>query len=403
MVATLTTVDAILKEIYGPRIVDQLQSESVALKRIKPTSDNVTTTQTGGKYVDFPIKVQRNHGMGYRNENEQLPAAKRQGYAEVHVPLKYGYGRVRLTGQIMELAQTNAQAFASAMDREMEGIKETVAKDSNRVVYGAGSGLLATIADAAAGATSHTVTSDNIYWLEEGMQVDVLVKANGNTVVLDTAITAISVTNVNTATVTFEDAFTGVNDGSQGVYRQGSYNKEPTGLDLIVDDTATLHTVDPATTPKWSATVKDNGGTNRALSEGLMIETVDDVRIKGGTVSLILTSLGCRRAYFNLLTQQRRYPNTQEFAGGFKGLAFNHGKEIPVVEDVDHPTNSMYFLDESTIRTFQANDWEWMDRDGSRLKWVRDFDAYEAVLHKYWEIGTEARRSHAVLEDITEG
>jgi len=80
--ATLTTVNALLKEVYGPRLEDQLQSETITLKRIERTSAGVVET-AGGKYVDFPIRVKRNPAIGYRNESEQLPAAGNQGYAEV--------------------------------------------------------------------------------------------------------------------------------------------------------------------------------------------------------------------------------------------------------------------------------------------------------------------------------
>lgn len=392
MPATMTTVDAILKEIYGPRIEDQLQSEVVALKRIERTSDGVVET-VGGKYVDFPIRVGRNHGQGYRNENEQLPAAGEQKYAEVHVPLKYGYGRVRLTGQVMQLADKNYQAFASAMDREMEGIKDDLAKDSNRIVYGDGTGLLATVNDTAAGSATHAV--DSVLYLEIGMKIDVLTKSNGASTVTNTKIT-----DINGLNVTTEASYTGAT--TLGFYRTGSYGREPTGLAKIVAASGALHNVDPNTERKWAAIVKANGGTNRALSEGLMIETADAVRVNGGKTSLILNSLGVRRSYFNLLTQQRRYANTKEFAGGFTGLAFNYGTEVPVVEDVDHPAGTMYFLDEDKIKVYQNKDWHWADDDGNVLKWVTDYDAWEAVIRKYWEVGTSQRNAHAVLKDITE-
>lgn len=393
MSATLTTVDAILKEIYGPRIEDQLQSETVALKRIERTSDGVVST-VGGKYVDFPIRVTRNHGIGYRNENEQLPAAGQQGYAEVHVPLKYGYGRVRLTGQVMELADGNPQAFASAMDREMDGLKDDLQKDQNRIVYGDGSGLLASITTTTASSAAQDV--DNTQYLEIGMKVDVLTRSDGSTVVLDTTIT-----DIDGNTVTFADAFTGAT--TAGVYRQGSYGREPTGLGKIVDNSSTLHGLAPASQRKWAAEIMDNGGANRALSESLMIEGVDKVRVNGGKISVYLGSLGVRRAYFNLLTQQRRYADTKEFAGGFTGLAFNHGREIPMVEDPDAPANVMQGLDEDKIKIYRNKPWHWAEEDGSILKWVTNYDAWEAIMRQYSEMGTSQRNAHVKIADITEG
>lgn len=393
MPATMTTVDALLKEVYALRLEDQLQSETVTKKRIERTSDGVVTT-VGGRYVDFPIRVTRNTGIGYRNENEQLPNAGQAGYAAVHVPLKYGYGRVRFTGQVMELADKNFQAFASAMDDEMEYLKDDIAKDENFIAHGDGTGLRATITDAAASVT-HTV--DNAQYLEIGMNTDVLLKSNG------TSLSAANpIVDINGNTVTWTTTFTPVAN-NHGVYRQGDYAREPTGLGLIIDNTATLHGVAPGTQRKWASYIDANGGVNRALSEGLMISAVDGIRRNGGKVSAIITSLGVRRAYFNLLTQQRRYTDTKEFAGGFTGLAFNYGTEIPVVEDVDAPPNRMRLLEEDKLKIFRSKEWHWADDDGTVLKWVTDFDAWQGVLRQYSEFGTTQRNAHGEIRDITEG
>lgn len=396
MPATLSTVDAILKEVYGPRIEEQLQDEVVLPKRIERTSDGVTSN-VGGKYVDFPIHIQRNHGIGYRAEGGQLPASGNQGYAEVHVPLKYGYGRVRYTGQLMDLAKTNVQAFTNAMEDENEGLKNDLIKDSARICYGDGSGLIASLNDTATSAT-HAV--DNAQYVEVGMIVDVLIRSSGSpTGGLQNA----TVTAVDYAlnTVTFSASFTAAT--TQGIYRAGSYGLEPAGMSLVVSDTSILHTVNPATVPKWAATIHSNAGTPRPLSEGLMISLCDAIRIKGGKTSLIVTNLGVRRAYFNLLTQQRRFTNTKEFAGGFSGLPFNYGTEIPVVEDVDHPPQKMYFLQENKFKIYRSRPWHWMDDDGTVLKWVTDFDSWEALLRQYSELGTNRRNAHGLLSDIIEG
>lgn len=395
MPATLATVDAILKEVYGPRIENQLQNEVVLPKRIERTSEGVTSN-VGGKYVDFPIKVKRNTGIGYRAEGSQLPAAGNQGYAEVHVPLRYGYGRVRYTGQLMELAKTNTQAFVNAVEAENKGLKEDIAKDSARIIYGDGSGLIATLADTATSAT-HVV--DNAQWIQEGMLVDVLVKSTGSATGGLQNDLVVSV-NYDTNTVVFTTSFTAAT--TQGVYRAGDYGTEPTGLAKIVAETGELHGVDPASVSVWKSRIDDNGGTPRPLSEGLMITLCDNVRRAGGKTSLIMTSLGVRRSYFNLLVQQRRYPNTQEFEGGFKGLAFNYGTDVPVIEDVDHPPEQMYFLDESEFKIYRSREWHWMDDDGHVIKWVTDFDSWEALLRQYSELGTQRRNAHGRLDDIIE-
>jgi hypothetical protein len=63
----------------------------------------------------------------------------------------------------------------------------------------------------------------------------------------------------------------------------------------------------------------------------------------------------------------------------------------------------MYFLDEDKFKIYQAGDWSWMNRDGSIWKVVDGYDAYEAILFKYFELGNMQRNAHAVLTDLTEG
>jgi hypothetical protein len=392
MPASMATVDAITKEVYQGKIQNQLQEEAVGYKRIARTSSGVES-QVGGKYVTFPLRVRRNHGIGYRNELEQLQAAGQQGYISVRVPLKYGYGRVRLSGQTMELASENYQAFANAMQLEMDGLKGDILKDTNRVFYGTGLGTLATVT--ADGANTFTVA--NAQYLEVGMQVDVVAPGTGVATLSNRQITAI-----NGLVVTYDGA-DGTTVATNIVVRTGNWNREPQGLSSIVAATGTLFNVDPTTQPLWKAVVNANGGTPRPLSEGLMIKMTDDVRVNGGKTSLILTSLGVRRAYFNLLSQQRRYTNTKEFAGGLTGLAFNNGREIPVVEDPDAPPGTMWALDEDKFKIYRDKDWSWLQKDGSIWKWVHDYDAYEAVLKQYWELGISQRNAQGVLNDITEG
>lgn len=371
-----------------------MNEEAIGWKRIERTSEG-TESQIGGKYVTFPIRVRRNHGIGARNELEQLPDAGQQGWASVRIPLKYEYGRVRLSGQVMELANENYQAFASAMDLEMTGLKNDLAKDTNRQFYGTNLGTMATVtADGA-----NTVTVNTVKYLEIGAQIDIMTGATSTPRASNRQITAI---NETTKVVTYSGADV-VAVAGDIIVRTGNYNREITGLAAQVTATGALFNVDPAVEPSWAATVDSNGGTLRPLSEGLMITMTDKVRVKGGSTSLILGGLGVRRAYFNLLSQQRRYPSTTNFEGGFTGLAFNNGREIPMVDDPDAPDNTMYFLDEDKFKIYQSADWSWMNRDSGIWKIVTNFDAYEAILYKYFELGTTQRNAHAVLTDITEG
>lgn len=395
MGATLTTATNILKEIYEPRIREQLQNHLKTSKRLEQTSEGVTS-EVGGKYVVFPIHTKRNAGIGARLEMEQLPTAGNQGYESARVSLAYLYGSVRLSGQSMELAKSNFQAFASVLDQEINGIQTDLAKDYNRQVYGTSVGALGV---ATAAYTTNVIPMTNTQYVEVGMVVDIY-DATGAT----QRATARNVTAVNKGvSITVDGA--AIAGGAVGdiVVRLGNLNRETIGLSQIVSDTGTLYNIDPTAVPLWKSVMNGNAGTNRALSESLMTKMVDDIYTNGGNTTAIFTTLGIRRSYANLLMQQRRYTNTTKFEGGFSGLAFTTDSgDIPVVADVDCQPNRMYFINEKELKIYRESDWSFMDRDGSKWQRVIGFDAYDATLYKYCQLGTHRRNSHGLVSDITE-
>lgn len=397
MPATLSTVSAILKEVYEPKIRKQLEDSTVALRRIEKSSEGVETT-VGGRYATFPIKTRRNSGIGARNELELLPTPGQQGFAAARVGLKYLYGGVRLSGQTIELADKNYQAFASALEQEVQGLKDDLAKDQNRQVYGNATGVLATVtADAA-----NSLTVDTTMYLQLGMMIDIYAADLSTVRASNRQITAI---NTSTGVITYDGADVSVSTvATDVVVRTGNINREWNGFKSIISDTGTLYNINPATEPVWKAVVDHNSGVNRALSEGLMILMADNIRANGGSTTAIFSNLGVRRAYFNLLVQQRQYTNTKTFDGGFSGLTFTTDNgDIPVVVDIDAPKNTLYFVNEKELTLYRESDWSWMNRDGSMWQRVNGYDAYEATMFQYSEIGCHRRNSQGVIKDITEG
>lgn len=401
MPASLATVAVLLKEVYEPTMRKQLNDETVALRRIERSSDGIETT-VGGRYVTFPIKTRRNSGIGARNELEALPTPGQQGNAAGRVGLKYLYGGVRLSGQTFELADKNYQAFTSVLEQELDGLKTDLAIDQNRQVYGDGSGAIATVATA--GVTVNTLTVGTVMYAQMDEMVDVI---DGTTLGSATPTVKASnrmITGINTTTnvITVNGAAFSSAVGDI-VVRTGNVNREWTGFAKIINNTGTLYNLDPTVEPVWKAEVMANGGTNRALSEGLMITMADQIRANGGKVTAIFSNLGVRRSYWNLLVQQRQYVNTKEFTGGFNGLAFTtDAGEIPFVVDTMAPKNKQYFVNEKELTLYREGDWSWMNRDGSMWARVAGFDAYEATMFQYSEIGCHRRNTHGVISDLTE-
>lgn len=407
MPTSLSTLTAVTKEVYEGKLRAQFNEEVVLLKRIERNGNGSTiTTTVGGKYVTFPIKVYRNNGLGFRREGENLPKAGNQGTAPVQVRLKYGYASVELSGQSIRLIDKDFQSFISALDMEMEGVKNDTAKDLNRQMYGDGTGQIAVTSTAGA-ATTITITS-GIQWLQVQELVDVYTAA---ALAADSApkFTSVLITAVDeaagTATISASQTFA----AGDVLVRAGNANREITGLKAIVNNSGILYNVDPASYPIWKSVVDANSGTNRPLSESAMIRNVHAVRKNGGKTSLLLSNLGVQRAYWNLLVQARRFSNVKDFAGGYSGLTFTTDQgEVPMVADVDAPYNTIYGISESNIRLYRDADWDWMDFDGSMWDRVPGSvagtikDAYAASMFSYLDIGTDRRNAHWVMKDITE-
>lgn len=401
MPASLATVGVLLKEVYEPTMRKQLNDETVALKRVERSSDNIETT-VGGRYVTFPIKTRRNSGIGARNELELLPIPGQQGNAAARVGLKYLYGGIRLSGQAFELANKNYQAFTSVLEQEIDGLKTDLAKDQNRQVYGDGTGAIATAT--AITTAGNTFTAGTVMYVQMDEQVDIILGTSINNPTPTVVASNRKVTAINTTTnvVTLDGPTFNVAVGDVLV-RTGNVNREWTGFAKIINNTGTLYNVDPLVEPVWKAEVNSNAGTNRAMSEGLMIDMADRIRANGGKVTAIFSNLGVRRAYWNLLVQQRQFVNSKEFTGGFSGLAFTtDAGEIPFVVDVDAPRNRQYFVNEKELTLYRESDWSWMNRDGSMWQRVIGYDAYEAIMYQYSEIGCHRRNTFGVITDITE-
>ncbi len=407
----MTTADNILKEVYEPRVRDQLQSEIITLSRIQKTSEGVESDAIGGKYVRFAVRVQRNQGIGARNEMEALPNPKTQDYRSSQLKLAYLYGAIQMSGQTFELAESNTQAFASVLDQEMEGIREGLKKDTNRQTYGTTTGIL--VVATGAGSTTTLVTTNSPQYLEIGMFVDYYDTTDTNTtpVLVNANVQISDIQTVSgTTTVTFATAVTATGAGDF-LTRTGSRGKEMVGFQHMVagiTDTNALGTGGGAlyniTHTTWTGNMDTTAG---AISEGRMINLVDAVRVRGGSTTVGFTSLGVRRAYAALLEQQRRYVNTTEFTGGFKGIAFTTDNgDIPIIADFDCQPGRLYFMNEKEIKLYQAGDWSFMNRDGSNWQRFSDsngeYDAYRARLYKYCQLGTHRRNSQAMMTGIIE-
>lgn len=403
---TLTTADAALKEDYQPTIREQLNNSSMLLNQIERNSKDVE-----GRRAILSLHTNRNSGVGARAEGGTLPTAGSQGYTEERVPLRYNYGRIKLTGPVIRAMKSDKGSFTRAVDSESKGIVTDLKQDVERQLFGTSNGVIATMTTTSNSTTVNlatTTTAVQMRQLRIGMVVDIGTVAQAAAGSGGRA-HAVALTGVSAANKTVTVAAAITTDGSDFIFRAGAggattSQKELTGLQSIVAASGTIYNVDPSATPDWVSYVDSNSGNNRAPTETLFIKALQQGEIASGkTVDLFITSDGVHRGYAAQLASQKRFTNTLDLKGGYKALEISGGGEsVGLAWAKDAPLNRAFGLSTANLTQHEMSDWEFMDEDGAVLSRVSGEDAYEAVVFKYHEVTTDQRNSHVLVSDLTE-
>lgn len=405
MAADLTTYDKILKEDYAPSIEKQLVTRTVMLKRMKRGGPQ----ELEGREFVLPVEGRRTEGVGSRpGTSSSLPTAGEVGYDNAVYTPKYHWGKVAFSKVIIEHTKNNSGAFIKAADSETKSLAETMSLDINRQIWNDSTGLLSRTGTTTASTTVVLATTGGYRALGNGqirvgMYVDILTRSNGAVIATNRKVTAVSKSG-NTITIDGAAVTTGANDG---VYRagnkSGTSNYEMTGLRTVVATTGAVGGLDPSVAGQeyWAAQVIQGAtpGTPEAISELRLQKLKDAVEENSnGSISLLASYYGARRAYFNLLVALKRFTKPMTLEGGFDALDFD-GR--PFVIDRDIESNSVYALDEDKFKLMQLTPPGWMDDEGAVLKWDQG-TGYVGVYHWFVNTGTNARNCLGKLEDVTE-
>jgi hypothetical protein len=367
-----------------------------------------SSSELRGNQAVVPLHTTRSGGIGPAGENVALPAAGSQGYARATYNIKPQYGRVRVTGLSMEMTEKESGSFLQSLSSEIDGIRADLKRDLARQSYGDGTGQIAQCGTTTAAsvvvlnATSgkEAIRKGHLYI---GMVVDIGTVTDARAIATARNITDVDLTN---GTITIDGA-TVTTSSSHYVFRSGAglattggavAAGEITGLKALVSDAATtVGGINEASAGNgYWANQRDT--TTSTLTSDALVQNMNRVRIAGGELTAMLSSFGMQRKLFGLLQSQVQYIEPTTIHGGFKVLDFNGH---PVIADRDAPYGKIYLLDESNIKVFRNRDWHWLDRDGNILKWVSGYDAWEAVLACYLNMGTKRRNTSLVMTNLS--
>lgn len=385
----LTTAEKALKEVYLGVLSNQLNiNANPLLAKIKQTTSDVW----GNNIVKLaPCGI--NGGISSGTETGNLPDAGETPYVRFVSTLKNLYGSLQISDKAIRASMSNAGAFVNLLNSEMENLIKASNFNLGRMIYGDGSGIVATPIEHI---NSTSTKVDSVRNLVEGMKLQFVDKSTEETI--NTTLTITKIDRANKI-IHFNTTFSG--DATERyLIIQGSYNNELTGLGAIFNDSAsTIYGVSKSDnlwlTPYSASSIG-------VISDEIIQTAIDYLEDNfASTVDFISCSSSVKRAYQAYLNTYRRNIDVMELTGGYKALSYNG---IPFISDRFVEDDAMYLLNTKEFTLHQLCDWQWLeDNDGTILRQKDGYPVYNATLVKYADLICDKPNGQAKLSGITSG
>lgn len=398
--SVLSVLSDVLKNVYLGTTQEQLNNQVLVTQILQLDSKHVDLE---GLNATISLHTGRSSGIGSRDELDDLPDADHQRYKKATYDLKYHYGRIQVSGQAMQKTKSNVGAFLKAYESELEGIKNDLALDFARQIYGNGTGQIATISAGAASATQTLADSEAIAkgYLYEGMSVDIGTLASptaGASGAVISSVNEAAGTVIFTASVTTS---TGHFISRKGNNKASDTKEMDAGLQRLVNEGATTVGGLASTESEWDNLRFDAAaGAISLYGTNGLLQQLNRVTAKGVNLSdlVVLTTPGLTRRLFESdFKASVRFMETNSLAGGFEEITFNAGSgRVRLVTDRLAPYGSVFMLPTKHIRMFTPGDWDFLAKDGQAVKWVQNKDAFQSILYRYANMGTNRRNNSLV-------
>ncbi len=351
---TLETAEKALKSVYLNVVADQLNvGVNPLLAKIEQTTSDVW-----GKEIIKLVPYGINGGIGAGTETGELPTPASNNYDRFKLELKNLYGTIELSDKAIRASQSNTGAFVNLLNAEMEGLLKASKFNLGRMLYGDGSGSLATCKSN----SGSVINLDSVRNVMEGMVVDVFSKTSGTVYSDLKGVRIVSVDRVNNAVTVSANVATSVENGDI-VTVQGSRENELTGLGAIFSD-RDLYGLSREGRSWLKPKQYENVGSINTAKIQSAIDYIDEVA--GSQIDFIVCSYDVRRAYLDYLALTRTNVDYMNLDGGFKALSYNG---IPLIADRFVESGTMYLLNSSDFKLHQLCDWSLFERYKSNPKY----------------------------------
>lgn len=387
---TLNSAQEALKSVYLGVLSEQLNIKANALlSQIKQSSKDVY-----GKEIIKLAPYGLNGGIASGTEDGNLPSASGHKFVQFKTGLKNLYGTIALSDKAIRASASNTGAFVNLLNDEMESLIKSSAFNLGRMLYGDGTGLLAT-AKVTTGEEEETIiTYDSVKNLVEGMKVDVY---NGSSFTKTGA--TITYVDRQNKKVVFDSEVTIANGNK--LYASGSKDNEITGIKRIFDispGAEMLYGVDRSAYP-WLYPYVNANATAVSISDSMIQTALNSIEEETGEqVDFIAVSGDVRTAYQSYLSENRRNIDMSTLQGGYKTMTY---AGIPVVYERFVEDGTMYLLNTKDFILHQLCDWEWLETEnGSILIPSSTTPTYSATLVKYAELVCDRPGAQGKISNI---
>ncbi len=387
---TVKSADKALKTLYLGVVAEQLNTEVNPLfSRIRQT-----TTDVWGKEIRRLAQYGINGGIGAGSEEGNLPSSAGNNYEQFVCTLKNLYGTIEISDKAVRASENDTGAFVNLLNAEMEGLLKASCFNFGRMLFGDGSGVLASVK----GVSGTTVSLDGVKNVVEGMVIDFLDDVGDPL----SGVSARRIVGVDRANETISVSGTALTESlvpvGSVITVQGSYGKELTGLGAIFGTSGYLYGLSRSTNKWLLPYVKNNVG---SITETVLQTAIDYLEENAGSrVDFIVCSSGVKRAFQQHLATYKRNADVMDLKGGYKAISYNG---IPLVSDRFCPNGTMYLLNTKDFALHQLCDWKWLEgEDGSVLKQTPGKPTYTATLVKYADLICSRPCGQAMLTGIAE-
>jgi len=425
-IQTAAAATALLKQVYGPKIRDQLNNETLLFGLLK----RVGKEQWGGSGFIEGLRTGRNRSTAPGSEAGDIPAAGNQTYNNFTIGCRQYHGTGGVSAFGAASTEMNAGGFEQMFRSEVDGLIADAKKDLNVDFYLLPTAVLGRLsANPASGAAPADVTvtleqtqaldvisSLGTRYLSAGSPMSFMIPGTGGirAGVTDVVTEAASITATDRTTfscsgvadaVTTNDLLVrGLAQGAQGGTVSAATQVALNGLEHLIDDTTTmaadasagnidldiLQGINRTTAGNSFAhgTVLDKAGA--ALTESDLQNLVYQVEERSGMYpDCFLTHRSVQGAIQQLLVGDRRFV-PQSFPGGFKAdaLVYNAGDaDIPIIVDRECPYDRLYSLNLDALKSYVLRDIEMIEEDGSVLRQSGNTDQWQFSFRMFANLG----------------